>query len=99
LLFSPPFKPAEKWCSDWGKTAGVSGGLGATNACTWMYRLAFIAEHGMRSYKAVLGPPVPGARVERPQYGHYFSDEGLVRGRRFWLLFSLERNVTRALAQ
>ncbi len=45
---------------------------------------------------AVLGPPVPGARVERPQYGHYFSDEGLVRGRRFWLLFSLERKVTRA---
>jgi len=23
---------------------------------------------------------VPGARVERPQYEHYFSDEGLVRG-------------------
>ncbi len=29
---------------------------------------------------ANLGPPVPGARVERPQYGHYFSDQGLVRG-------------------
>jgi len=43
-----------------------------------MYRLAFIAKHGMRSYKVVLGPPVPGARVERPQYGHHFSDEGLV---------------------
>jgi len=49
-----------------------------------MYRLAFIAEHGMRSYKANLGPPVPGARVERPQYGHYFSDEGLVRGGISW---------------
>jgi hypothetical protein len=38
-----------------------------------MYRLAFIAKHGMRSYKANLAPPVPGARVERPQYGHHFS--------------------------
>jgi len=26
------------------------------------------------------GLPVPGARVNRPQYGHYFSDEGLVPG-------------------
>ncbi len=51
----------------------------------------------MRSYKANLGPPVLGARVDRPLYGHYFSDEGLVWGRRFWLLFSLERKVTRAL--
>jgi hypothetical protein len=32
----------------------------------------------MHSYKAVLAPPVPGARAERPQYGHHFSDEGLV---------------------
>jgi len=48
-----------------------------------MYRLAFIAEHGMRSYKAVLGLPVPGARVNRPRYGHYFSDEGLVWGGAF----------------
>jgi len=29
---------------------------------------------------ANLGSPVPGARVNRPQYGHYFSDEGLVLG-------------------
>ena len=65
----------------------MSSGLGATNACTWMYRLAFIVEHGMRSYKAVLGSPVPGARVNRPQYGHYFSDEGLVRGGIFSSLF------------
>ena len=35
-----------------GLQAGVSGGKGATNACTGMYRLAFIAEHGLRSYKA-----------------------------------------------
>ncbi len=76
----PPFKPAEKWCPYWGKTPGVSGEIGATNACTRMYRLAFIAEHGLRSYKAVLAPPVPGARVERPQYGHHYSDEGLVWG-------------------
>ncbi len=34
----------------------------------------------MRSDKAVLGLPVPGARENRPQYGHYFSDEGLVLG-------------------
>ncbi len=34
----------------------------------------------MRSYKAVLGLSVPGARVNRPQSGHYFSDEGLVWG-------------------
>jgi hypothetical protein len=33
---------------------------------------------------ANLGPPVPGARVERPQHGHYFSDEGLVRGGISW---------------
>jgi len=26
------------------------------------------------------GLPVPGARVNRPQYGHYFSGEGLVLG-------------------
>ena len=45
-----------------------------------MYRPAFIAEHGMRSDKAVLGSPVPGARVNRPRYGHYFSDGGLVLG-------------------
>ena len=56
----------------------MSGGTGATNACTRMCRLAFIAEHGMRSYKAVLGLPVPGTRVNRPRYGNYFSDEGLV---------------------
>ena len=36
---------------------------------------------------AVLAPPEPGARVERPQYGRYFSDEGLVRGGTFWCLF------------
>ncbi len=65
-LFPPPFKSPAKLCSDQGKTAWVSGGLGATNACTRMYRLAFIAEHGMRSYKAISGPPVPGARVGRP---------------------------------
>ena len=29
---------------------------------------------------AVLGLPAPGARVNRPQYGLYFSDEGLVLG-------------------
>jgi len=46
--------------------AGVSGGIGATNACTGMYSLAFIAEHGMRSYKAISGQLVPGARVGRP---------------------------------
>ncbi len=33
---------------------------------------------GENSRDAVLAPPVLGARVERPQYGHYFSDEGLV---------------------
>jgi hypothetical protein len=26
------------------------------------------------------GLPVLGARVNRPQYGHYFPDEGLVLG-------------------
>ena len=36
---NPPFKPAAKWCSDQGEMAGVSGGIGATNACTRMYRL------------------------------------------------------------
>ena len=46
---------------------------------------------------ANLGLPVLGARVNRLQYGHYFSDEGLVRGRRFWLLFSPVRKVTRTL--
>jgi len=51
-----------------------------------MYRLAFIAEHGMRSYKAVLGLPVRGARVNRLQSGHYFSDEGLVWGGISWVL-------------
>ena len=34
----------------------------------------------MRSYKAVLGSPVPGACVNRPRNGQYFSDEGLVGG-------------------
>ena len=34
-----------------GLQARVSGGIGATNACTGMYRLAFIAAHGMRSNK------------------------------------------------
>jgi hypothetical protein len=34
-----------------GLRTGVSGGGGATNACTGMYRLAFIAEQGLRSYK------------------------------------------------
>jgi hypothetical protein len=57
----------------------------------------------MRSYKAVLGSLVPGARGSRPQYGHDFSDEGLVRGGTFWLLFSLQTllqtKVTRALTQ
>ena len=74
----------------------MSGDLGATNACSWVYRPDFIVEHGMRSDKAVLGLPVPGAGVNRPRYGRYFSDEGLVRGRRFWLLFSPVRKVTRA---
>ena len=41
----------------------------------------------MQSYKAVLGLLVPGARVNRPQYGHYFSDEGLVWGGIFSSLF------------
>ena len=41
----------------------------------------------MRSYKANLGLPVPGARVNRPLYGHYFSDEGLVGGGIFSSLF------------
>ncbi len=35
-----------------GLQAGVSGGIGATNACTRMYRPAFITEQGLRSYKA-----------------------------------------------
>ena len=87
LLFLPPFKPAEKWCPDWGELSGVSDGLGGTNACTGMYRLAFIAKHGMHSYKDNSGSPVPGARGNRPQYGHHFSDEGLVRGGIFSSLF------------
>jgi len=87
IFYPPLFKPAEKWCPDWGKLAGVSGGIGATNACTWMYRPAFIAKHGMRSYKAVLGLTVPGARLNRPRYGHYFSDQGLVGGGIFSSLF------------
>jgi len=66
VFFIPPFKPSAKWCSNQGKLAGVSDGIGVTNACTRMYRLAFIAEHGMRSYKAILGPLVPGAREGRP---------------------------------
>ena len=37
--------------------------------------------------EAVLDSPVLGARVERPQYGHYFCDEGLVRGGIFLSLF------------
>jgi len=41
----------------------------------------------MQSYKAVLGLLVPGARVYQPQYGHYFSDEGLVWGGIFSSLF------------
>jgi hypothetical protein len=41
----------------------------------------------MRSYKAVLSLPVPGARVNRPRYGHYFPDEGLVGGGIFSSLF------------
>ncbi len=36
---------------------------------------------------ANLGLPVPGARVNRPQYGHYFSGEGLVGGGIFSSLF------------
>ena len=32
------------------------------------------------------GLPVLGARVNRPQYGHYFSDEGLVWGGISWVL-------------
>ena len=52
-----------------------------------MYRPAFIAKHGMRSYKAVLGLLMPGARVNRPRYGHYFSDQGLVWGGIFSSLF------------
>ncbi len=30
---------------------------------------------------------MPGARVNRPRYGHYFSDEGLVGGGIFSSLF------------
>jgi len=33
-----------------------------------------------------------------PDMGAILTIKGLVRGRRFWLLFSLERKVTRALA-
>jgi hypothetical protein len=68
---------------------GVSGGLGATNACTWMYRPAFIAKHGVRSYKVILGSLVPGARGSRPQYGHHFSDEGFVGAALFGYFFLL----------
>jgi len=35
--------------------AGVSGGIGATNACTWMYRLAFIADPDMGDILAKKG--------------------------------------------
>ncbi len=45
-----------------------------------MFRLGYI---GM---DANLGLPVPGARVNRPRYGHYFSDEGLVGGGISWVL-------------
>ena len=41
----------------------------------------------MRSYKAVLDPPGLGARVDRPRYGHYFFDEGLVGAAFFRLYF------------
>jgi hypothetical protein len=58
------------------------------NACTRKYGLAFNAKHGMRCNKAVLGSPVQGARANRPQYGHYFSGEGLV-GEAFFRLFLL----------
>ena len=50
--FKPPSLCAGNESISVGLQAGVSGGIGATNACTWMYRLAFIAEHGLRSYKA-----------------------------------------------
>jgi hypothetical protein len=33
--------------------------------------------------KAFLGSLVPGARGSRPQYGHHFSEEGLVWGGAF----------------
>jgi len=36
---------------------------------------------------ANLGLPVPGARVNRPQSVHYFSDQGLVGGGIFSSLF------------
>ena len=50
--FKPPSLCAGNESISVGLQAGVSGEIRATNACTWMYRLAFIAEHGLRSYKA-----------------------------------------------
>ena len=38
-------------CILFGLRRWVSGGIGATNACTRMYRPDFIVEHGMRNYK------------------------------------------------
>ena len=64
--------------------AWVSGGLGATNACTGMYRLAFIAEHGMRSYKGISGPPVRERVWTSPDMGAILTIKGLVRGGISW---------------
>ena len=66
----------------------VSGGIGATNACTWMYRLAFIAEHGLRSYK-VRRAALSLERVEEcpPKLIHFQVAVGHTIGLPFpWLL-------------
>ena len=79
--------------------AWVSGGLGATNACTGMYRLDFIAEHGMHSDKDISGPPVPGARVGRPRFERYFDGLRACSGAVLLVTFLTARKVTRARTQ
>ena len=55
-----------------GLLTGVSGGIGATNACTRMYRLDFSVEHGMRNVKAYrasssICPWMDGSRTMQEQ--------------------------------
>ncbi len=52
FVFFAPLSRAGKEPISVGLRTGVSGGIGATNACTRMYRLDFIVEHEMRSDKA-----------------------------------------------
>jgi hypothetical protein len=52
---------------------------------------------GKNSREAVLGLPVPGARVTDLDVNINFLMKGLFWRRRFWLLFLPQRKVTRTL--